>query len=134
MMFWAPFITGVVIGGATVGLMAVGGVLRQRGTWATTMVAIASFYVVFAIQTGDMTEIIIHAGLVAGFVTLAVIGAWKWSWILAVALLGHGIFDISVGLVVSNPAPNWWGPFCLGMDAVLALALAAMLWRGPALD
>jgi len=39
MMLWAPFVTGVVIGGVAVGLMAVGGVLRKRETWATTMVA-----------------------------------------------------------------------------------------------
>jgi hypothetical protein len=93
-MFWAPFITGIVLGGATVSLMAVGGVLRQRGTWATTMVAIASFYVVFAIQTGDPMEIIVHTGLAAGFVILAIVGARAPSSILAAALLGHGLFDV----------------------------------------
>ena len=106
-MFWGPFLTGVVLGGATIGLMAVGGVIRQEGTWATTMVAIASFYVVFAIQTGDMLEIVVHTGLATGFVTLAIVGARIFSWILAASLLGHGIFDILVGSVLSNPAPNW---------------------------
>lgn len=133
-MFWGPFLTGVVLGGATIGLMAVGGVIRQKGTWATTMVAIASFYVVFAIQTGDMLEIVVHTGLAAGFVTLAIVGARISSWILAASLLGHGIFDILVGSVLSNPAPNWWGPFCLGIDVMLAIALATMLWRGNTVE
>jgi len=133
-MFWAPFIMGIILGVATVSLMAVGGVLRQRGTWATTMVAIASFYVVFAIQTGNLMEIIVHTGLAAGFVILAIVGARASSWILAAALLGHGLFDVAVGSVLSNPAPNWWGPFCLGIDVILALALAVMLWRGQTLD
>jgi len=133
-IFWIPLVSGIVLGGVTVGLMAVGGVLRQRGTWATTMVAIASFYVVFAIQTGDMSEIVVHTGIAAGFAILAIIGARASSWILAAALLGHGIFDISVGSVLSNPAPNWWGPFCLGIDVVLAFALATVLWRGQKLE
>jgi hypothetical protein len=42
--------------------------------------------------------------------------------------------DVAVESVLSNPAPNWWGPFCLGIDMILALALAVMLWRGQTLD
>lgn len=52
-MFWVPLLTEIGLGGTTVALMALGGVMNQRGTWVTTLVAIASFYVVFAIQTGD---------------------------------------------------------------------------------
>ncbi|KIN66152.1 hypothetical protein Z946_631 [Sulfitobacter noctilucicola] len=36
--------------------------------------------------------------------------------------------------MIANPAPRWWGPFCLGIDVVLALALATMLWHRKALD
>ncbi|WHZ38518.1 hypothetical protein [Sagittula sp. MA-2] len=133
MTVWGPLLAGVGLGGVTVALMAIGGVMNQRGTWATIMVAIA-FYVVFAIQTRDTLEIVVHTGLAAGFVALAIIGARTSSWILAAALLGHGIFDVFAGSVISNPAPGWWGPFCLGIDVVLALALAAMLWRGQVLD
>lgn len=134
MLFWAPFLVGLGLGGVTVSMMGVGGVLHQRGTWATTMVAIASFYVVFAIQTGDTSEIALHTLLATGFAVLAIIGARASAWILAAALLGHGIFDISVGWVLANPAPGWWGPFCLGIDAVLAVALGIMLWRGQKLE
>ncbi|WP_170831485.1 hypothetical protein [Jannaschia faecimaris] len=52
---------------------------------------------VFAIQTGDTSEIVIHTLLAAGFAILAIMGARASAWILAAALLGHGIFDISVG-------------------------------------
>ncbi|UWR24570.1 hypothetical protein [Sulfitobacter sp. S190] len=134
MTFWFPLLAGVGLGGATVALMAIGGVMHQRGTWATIMVAIASFYVVFAIQTGDTLEIVVHTGLAAGFTALAIIGARTSSWILAAALLGHGIFDVFAGSVIANHAPGWWGPFCLGIDVVLALTLAAMLLRGRTLD
>ena len=133
-MFWMPLLAGVGVGGATVAHMAIGGVMNQRGTWATTMVAIASFHVVFAIQTGNTLEIAVHTGLAAGFAALAIIGALTSSWILAAALLGHGIFDVFAGSVIANPAPGWWWSFCLGIDVVLALALAAMLWRGQVLD
>lgn len=124
MTFWFPLLTGVGLGGLTVALMAIGGVMNQRGTWATAMVAIASFYVVFAIQSGETQEIVVHAGLAAGFVALAIIRARSSSWILAAALLGHGIFDVFASSVIGNPAPGWWGPFCLGVDVVLA-------WRWP---
>lgn len=134
MTFWPPLLAGVGLGGTTVALMATGGVMHQRGTWATIMVAIASFYVVFAIQSGDALEIGVHTGLAAGFVALAIIGARASPWIFAAALLGHGIFDVFAGSVIANPAPGWWGPFYLGIDVMLALTLAAMLWRGQVLD
>ncbi|QFU07213.1 hypothetical protein PARPLA_01268 [Rhodobacteraceae bacterium THAF1] len=134
MIFWVPLLAGIGLGGATVALMAIGRVMNQRGTWATAMVAIASFYVVFAIQSGNTLEIVVHTGLAAGFAALAIIGARTSSWLLVAALLGHGIFDVFAGSVIANPAPDWWGPFCLGIDVLLALALAAILQRGQALD
>lgn len=134
MTYWFPLLAGVGLGGATIALMAIGGVLNQRGTWATTMVAIAFFYVVFAIQTGDTLEIVVHTSIAASFAALAIIGARISSWIIAAALLGHGIFDAFAGAVIANPAPEWWGLFCLGFDVVLALALAAALWCGTTLD
>lgn len=134
MMFWVPLLAGTGLGVITVALMAVGGVMRQRGTWATTIVAIASFYVVFAIQSGDTLEIVAHTGFAAGFSTLAIIGARTSSWLLAAALLAHGIFDVVAESMIANASPGWWGPFCLGIDVVLALALATMLWRRKALD
>ncbi|KIN66139.1 hypothetical protein Z946_618 [Sulfitobacter noctilucicola] len=51
MMFWVPLLAGTGLGVISVALLAVGGVMRQRGTWATTIVAIASFYVVFALPS-----------------------------------------------------------------------------------
>ncbi|MBV48506.1 hypothetical protein GLP59_10030 [Sulfitobacter sp. M220] len=96
--------------------------------------AIALFCQVFKIQTGVTVEIVVHTGLAEGFVALASFGARTSSWILAAALLAHGIFDVFAGPVITNPAPGWWGQFCLGIDVVLALALAMMLWRGQALE
>jgi hypothetical protein len=28
----------------------------------------------------------------------------------------------------------FWGPFCLGIDVMLAIALATMLWRGNTIE
>ena len=133
MLAWAPFLAGIGLGGATVTVMAIGGVLRQCVTWATTRMAIASFYVVFAIKTGDTSEIVIHTLLATGFAILAIMGARASAWVLAAAPLVHGIFDISVGRVLANREPGWWGPLRLGIDAALAAVLAVMLWRGEKL-
>jgi len=114
--------------------MTIGGSLRQRGTWVTTMVAIASFYVVFAVETADSAEIIVHTGLAAGFPVLAIIGARASPWVLVAALFGHGIFDMEAGWFLASPSPDWWGPFCFSFDLFLAIALAVLLLRNQTID
>lgn len=125
---------GAVLGGGTLYAMALGGVLRQRGTWAATIVAIAAFYVVFAIQSGDATDVVLHTVIAVGFQIASMIGARTSAWILASALLAHGIFDITVDLLQASPAPDWWGSFCFGIDLVLAFGLGVLLLRGRTLQ
>lgn len=125
-----PLLIGIGLGLIAIATMALAGVLRERGTWAATMVAIASFYVVFAFQTGEAETIVVHTGLAVGFVILTLLGTRVMPWLLAATLIGHGIFDVTVGLVTTNPSPSWWGPFCLGIDVTLGLAPAVLLARG----
>lgn len=70
-----PLLARRAFGGGMVAPMAVGGVTYPQGTRATAMVAIALFYVVVAIQTGDALEIVVHTGPMEGFVAMATIGA-----------------------------------------------------------
>jgi hypothetical protein len=67
--FYGQSLAGVGLGGITAALMAFG------GTWATAMTAIASFYVVLTIQSGDLLENIVPTGLAVGFAVLLIMGA-----------------------------------------------------------
>ena len=121
---------GIVLGAACGVLLHIAGIARERGTWAVAVAAIALFYVAFAADGPDPSELLAHAAIASVFVGIAVIGARTDPWWLVAALLGHGLFDLTVHLVVSDPSPPWWGPFCFGVDAALAVWLGVLVRRG----
>jgi len=64
------------------------------------------------------------------FLTLAILG-YVWSlYIVAFGLILHGVFDIIYMVSPTNPAPDWWGPLCLSIDAILGLFLIASIKMG----
>ena len=129
-MFWPPLLIGVVLGIASVGLMALAGVARERGGYAVAMVAIAAFYPVFAVERG-WDVFAFHAVVASLFIALAVMGARQSLWWLVAAMILHGLFDMLDGLSAPDPSPGWWGPFCLGVDLAIGLSLAFLILRGP---
>lgn len=100
-------------------------VAYERGTWASAMVAIASFYIVFSIDQSIGEVQTISIALL--FAILAILGARFNMWLVVVALIGHGVFDAVVHLIFPDPSPEWWGPFCLSIDIMLGLWLAFLL-------
>lgn len=127
--FWMPLLIGITLGLSSVVLMALGGVARERSGYAVAMVAIAAFYPVFAVGRG-WDVFAFHAAVALLFVALAVIGARRSLWWIVAAMILHGLFDILDGLRAPDPSPDWWGPFCLGVDIAIGLALAGLLLRG----
>ena len=66
----------------------------------------------------------------SGFLPFAIIGYKRNLWLVAVALVGHGVFDIVHHLVIENPGvPHWWPGFCLVFDVILGGLLAVRLMR-----
>jgi hypothetical protein len=66
-----------------------------------------------------------------GFVIAAVVGFKSSSWIVVVALIGHGVLDGFHGRVVDNPGvPPWWPAFCLAYDVGAGGCLAWLSRRG----
>jgi len=116
-----PFAIGI---GLTICLLFVAwglGLEKDRGVWVTTMISIASFYVLFAVQYGDLKTILIQIGIALTFIGLALFGYKRSLYWVAAALLLHAIYD---GIMFGHdPAPEWWGPFCLAVDFLLAAAL-----------
>jgi len=102
-MFWVPLLAGVGLGGATVALMVLGGVLNQftlslRSSQATR-------WKLLSIR--DSRQV-------------------SRDWQSSARARRHGYLP--------PRCSGWWGPFCLGVDVVLAMALATMLWRRKILE
>jgi hypothetical protein len=52
-------------------------------------------------------------------------------WAVAVALVGHGVFDFVHGMIISHPGvPGWWPQFCGSIDVALGAWVALQLKRG----
>ncbi len=62
----------------------------------------------------------------AVFFLAAVIGfRKKCMWVVAIALIAHGVFDYYHKMFITNSAvPDWWPGFCLAVDATLGVWLA----------
>ena len=123
----AILLLGSAFAGAGGALMHMTGIAYQRGTWVVTMVAIALFYVVFAVENGGPVEAALHAAIALAFIAMAILGGRGNPWWIVAALAGHGVFDAGAPLFVADPSPLWWGPFCLGVDLTLAAWLAVLL-------
>ncbi|MEL7232805.1 MAG: hypothetical protein AAGJ85_09890 [Pseudomonadota bacterium] len=122
-----PLLIGLVL---TIGLIWVSRSItldRDPAAYATTMIAIALFYVVFAIEHGDRLTLIINVVLALVFIVGALVGYVKSVRLIAFLLIGHGLFDATYHFAFHDhsPAPHWWAPFCFGVDFVLGFYL---LW------
>ena len=124
---------GIVVALGVIGLLRATGMDRDRASAPIALVAIALFYPVFAIENGDLADVIVHAAIVALFAALAIAGYKRGLAVVGVGMIAHGLFDLVMGYVDANPAPGWWAPFCLGMDMVLGIWLLAFRpWEHPA--
>jgi uncharacterized membrane protein HdeD (DUF308 family) len=89
---------------------------------AVLLAAIASFYPVFAVQSGDQADIILHLVVFAAFALLAVAGFRRGAYLIAGGLIAHGVFDIGL-MVLGAPGPVWWPAFCAAVDIVAGTVL-----------
>lgn len=103
---------------------------RDRAFYPVVMVVIASYYDLFAVMGGSTDALMSESAAMAVFVAAAVVGFRRNLWLVACALVGHGIFDFVHGHLIVNPGvPSWWPMFCMTYDVVAGLYLAALLWR-----
>lgn len=115
---------GLVAGIAIVFAIAIMGLARDRGIYPTILMAIATYYVIFAVDVGDTSAILFNGVVAAIFALVAMYGYKRSLWIVSGGLIAHGIFDLIYAQFESNPAPSWWPVFCAVIDIVLGVALA----------
>ena len=109
------------------GLSTLVGFDRDRAFYPVVLVVIASYYGVVAVIAGGGALWPEAIGL-AAFTAVAVIGFRTSLWLVAAALLAHGVFDLVHPHMIDNPGvPRWWPAFCLAFDAAAAGYLAVRL-------
>ena len=103
---------------------------RDRAFYATVLIVVASYYILFAVMAGSAPALAAESVALAAFAGLAVIGFRASLWLVALGLAAHGLFDFFRGGLIANPGvPAWWPNFCLSFDLVAAAWLAWLLVR-----
>jgi hypothetical protein len=124
------YLIGLGLALAVAGLGAGVGFDRDRSFTPTVLIVIASYYVLFAILGGSTRSVVIESVVAAGFLLLAVFAFRGNLWLIAVAMVGHGVFDFFHHLLIHNPGvPNWWPGFCLAFDVTFGGYVAVVLSR-----
>jgi hypothetical protein len=114
------------------GLFATGvGLDRDRAFYPVVTIVIATYYALFAV-IGASTHALVLESLVGAVFLAAAVSGFRWSlWVVVVALVAHGIFDLMHGAFISNTGvPVWWPAFCLTYDLTAAAYLAWLLKSG----
>jgi hypothetical protein len=106
------------------------GLDRDRAFYPTVVIVVAHYYVLFAVMGGTTHALLIELGVMAAFVVVAVAGFNRNLWLVAAALVGHGVFDIfHAGLVTNAGVPEYWPAFCMTFDVGAGGILAWLLIR-----
>jgi hypothetical protein len=113
------YLIGLLLAIAVVAFSALIGLDRERSFYVTTLIVVASYYVLFAVMGGSSHTLIVEILAASVFCVLAAFGFKGNLWLVAVALIGHGIFDfVRRGLIENPGVPRWWPSFCMVFDVV----------------
>lgn len=106
------------------------GLDRERSFYPVVLTVVASYYVLFAVMGGSGNVLLAEIGMACGFAVLAITGFRRSLWLVAAALVGHGIFDLLHPFVIRNTGvPLWWPGFCLAFDGIAGTWLALLIVR-----
>lgn len=108
---------GLTLALAVAAFARISGLDRERSFYATLLIVVGHYYVLFAILGGDMQALAKDGvGLIA-FASVAVAGVRGNYAYIAIGLAAHGIFDAFHGHVIANAGvPEWWPAFCGSYD------------------
>ncbi len=125
-----PYAAGLVLSMGVAVFARVVGLDRDRAFYPTVMIVIAAYYVLFAVMSGSVQTMVVESLVMTLFTAAAVVG-FRWNtWIVVVALAGHGVFDAVHGHLIENTGvPAWWPAWCLAYDVGAAAGLAWLLRR-----
>ena len=103
-----PYVVGAVAALLTYALGKVAGFDRDRAFYATILIVVGHYYVLFAAEAGSTPALIAELAGMTVFVALAVAGFKFTPWLIRAGLAGLGVFDLVHGYLVTNPGvPTW---------------------------
>lgn len=124
------YLIGLLLSLAVAGFAMALGLDRERGFYPPVLVVIASYYVLFAAMGASGRTVIIEIAVASGFTLLAAIGYKINLRFAAIAIAGHGVFDMVHHLFIENPGvPRWWPGFCMAFDVIFGVFVAVCLLR-----
>jgi len=108
------------------------GMDRERVFYPVVVMAVASYYLAFAVVDGRTEVWLSEVAIAALFIAAAVAGFKVNPWIAVFALAGHGVMDgFHHHLVHNTGVPRSWPGFCMSFD-VTAAAIVAWVMRARA--
>jgi hypothetical protein len=124
------YVIGLCLSLAAAALAILTGLNRERAFYPTVLIVVASYYVLFSAMAPSGHSLVIEIVVASAFLLVAVVGYKRNLWFVAIALVGHGVFDIVHHLLVENPGvPHWWPGFCSVFDLIFGAVLAVSLMR-----
>jgi hypothetical protein len=128
------YLVGLLLALGVALLAAAVGFDRERAFYSTVLIVVASYYVLFAVMGASGRTLIVEIIVACGFLLIAVVGYKRNFWLVAAALVGHGLFDFVHRFIVQNPGvPRWWPGFCMAFDVLFGGLLFLRLIRHPEL-
>jgi hypothetical protein len=122
------YLVGILLALGTVVLAALIGFDRERSFYSTVLIVVATYYVLFAVMGATRRTLMLEIAIATGFILFSLIGFKGNLWLVAAALVGHGIFDFIRPSLIANPGvPRWWPGFCMAFDVIFGGWLALRL-------
>jgi hypothetical protein len=104
------------------------GMDRERVFYPAVLMAVASYYLAFAVADGRGGVMLAEVAIAAVFIAGAVAGFKLSPWFAVVALAGHGVMDgFHHHLVHNSGVPPAWPGFCMSFDVTAALIVAWLM-------
>ena len=125
-----PYVIGAVLSVSVASFARFAGLDRDRAFYATVVIVVASYYVLFAATGGSLETVLLESAVMLAFVVAAVVGFKASTWIVVGALAAHGVLDLFHGGILDNPGvPAWWPAFCSTYDVGAACCLTWLITR-----
>ena len=101
------------------------GMDRERVFYPAVAIAVASYYLAFAVVDGRSEVMLSEVAIAAVFIVAAVAGFKLNPWFAVFALGGHGVMDaFHHHLVHNSGVPQVWPGFCMSFDVTAAVIVA----------
>lgn len=119
------FAIGLAVAFGVAAFAAVSRFDRERAFYATVLIVVAHYYVLFAAMGGTVETVLAECAVMLLFAAAAVWGFTRTPWLIAAGLVTHGGLDVVHAHLITNPGvPEWWPPFCAAFDIGAGVWLA----------